>query len=306
MRPVISCEGAPRDVGGDQGRACAAVLGSTYDALPRRERGRLRLGRVDARTRSLARDLARHFPRQAEAIDGMARMARVPRAWLVERMARDLCGRDGSSYGSIDGAALAAVAELGDGASLAARTMTPGLIFRRSAPEGGFRALEVTAPWLTGSLAGVSEAGLAVAVVRCAGRAGSTACAAPAALLVQDCLHRFESLEGALDWCLGRPASGPATLVFADAEGEIAGVSITRERRTLLRPADGLILAGPSDEDGAVETNKALRELAPLTPASLVRGLTSDVAALDPLGRRIGVAEIDGVVEWISLEAPGK
>jgi hypothetical protein len=289
-------------VGGDQGRACAALLGSVYDALPRRERVRLRLGRLDARTRSLARDLARHFPRQAEAIDGMARMARVPRAWLVERMAWDLSGPDGASHRSIDGTALAAVAELGGGAALAARSITPELIFRRSAPEGGFRALEVTAPWLTGSVAGVSEAGLAVAVVGGAGEAGPTTCSAPAALLVQDCLHRFVSLEGAIDWCLGRPAAGTATLVLADAKGEIAGVSITRERRTLLRPADGLILAGHCDEHTSVETHKALRELTPLTPASLVRGLTSDVASLDPVGRRIGVAEIDGVVEWITLE----
>jgi hypothetical protein len=300
MRPVISCEGAPRDVGGDQGRACAALLGSAYDALPGRERARLRLGRLDPELRRLARDLARYFPRQAEAIDGMARMARVPRGWLVERLARDLC----SPEGAVRGSALAAGVELAGGSALAARSCTPGFILRRSAPEGGFRALELTTPWLTGSLAGVSEAGLAVAVVRGVGGDTSTACAAPAALLVQDCLHRFESLEGALDWCLGRPASGPATLVFADADGEIAGVSISGERRSVLRPAAGLVLAGEVDEPVGVEADKALRELAPLAPASLVRGLASDIAALDPVGRRIAVAEIDGVVEWIELGAP--
>jgi len=295
MRPVISCEGAPRDVGGDQGRACAAVLGAHYDGLPGLERARLRLGRVAPATRRLARDLARHFPRQAEAIDGMARMARVPRAWLVERLAREL--PEASA-----GAALAAGPELAAGAALAARTTAAGLILRRSAPEGGFRSLELTTPWLTGSLAGVSEAGLAVAVVRDPRGAASTACTAPAILLAQDCLHRFESLEGALDWCLGRPASGPATLVLADADGEVAGVSISRETRSVLRPADGMILAGGSPDAATPEAVKALREAAPLTPASLVRGLVSDVAALDPLNRRIGLAEIDGVVEWVALE----
>jgi hypothetical protein len=298
MRPVISCEGAPRDVGGDQGRACAAVLGAAYDALPGRERARLRVGRLDSGVQRLARDLARHFPRQAEAIDGMARMARVPRSWLLERLARGLCDPDGVS----EGAALAAGVELAGGSALVARSCTPAFILRRSAPEGGFRALELTTPWLTGSLAGVSEAGLAVAVVRDTSGVDSTACAAPAALLVQDCLHRFESLEGALDWCLGRPASGPATLVMADAAGEIAGVSINGERRSVLRPAAGLILAGQDDESAQVEADKALRELAPLSPASLVRGLVSDIAALDPVGRRIAVAEIDGIVEWFALD----
>lgn len=294
MRPVISCEGAPRDVGGDQGRACAAALGADYDGLPGLERARLRLGRVAPGVRRLSRDLARHFPRQAEAIDGMARMARVPRAWLALRLAEDL---DAVSAGT----ALAAGPELAGGIALAARTMVPGLILRRSEPQGGFRALELTAPWLTGSLAGVSEAGLAVAVVRDPGGAASEACAAPAALLVQDCLHRFESLEGALDWCLGRPASGPATLVLADAAGDVAGVSISGDRRSVLRPADGLILAGSGRDAAPPDADKALREVAPLGPASLVRGLASDVAALDPVAQRIGLAEIDGIVEWVSL-----
>jgi hypothetical protein len=91
---------------------------------------------------------------------------------------------------------------------------------------------------------------------------------------------------------------------MADAAGEIAGVSINGERRSVLRPAAGLILAGQDDESAQVEADKALRELAPLSPASLVRGLVSDIAALDPVGRRIAVAEIDGIVEWFALDPP--
>ncbi len=93
-------------------------------------------------------------------------------------------------------------------------------------------------PWLVPALAGVNEAGLAV-IARLPGawiggrraqreRDGD----APALLLVQDCLARFEHLAGALDWCRKRPVEGDETMLLGDASGARATVVIRgRERR---------------------------------------------------------------------------
>ena len=46
-------------------------------------------------------------------------------------------------------------------------------------------------------------------------------CAAPAWLLAQDCLERFEALGPALDWCCERPGGGGGALLLADAGGRL-------------------------------------------------------------------------------------
>ena len=169
-------------------------------------------------------------------------------------------------------------------------------VLRRARPEGGFASLELGPAWFAGALAGVSEVGLAAAVVQRTTARNAEECAAPAALLVQDCLHRFESLEGALDWCLGRPVGGSATLVLADAEGEVAAVSIEPNDRRVHRPADGLALAS-LDGDGA----KALREAAPLRADDLAGIMGARLAVLDPARRRVGVGSPGSTTDWVGL-----
>ena len=66
--------------------------------------------------------------------------------------------------------------------------------------------------------------------------------AAPAALLAQDCLRRFDGLDAAIDWLLVRPGGGSSLLMLADLSGEIAGVAVDGDLRRLLRPADGLMI----------------------------------------------------------------
>lgn len=292
MQSAVDCEGAPRDLGLDQGRACAVALGASYDGLPLAERLRLRLARPDAVTARLARDVARYFPRHAETLDGMAHGARVPRAWLVEQLARAAtCTASGFGL-----PALGATGPFVADAPFVARGLPRAWMLRRAAPEGGFRALEVAPSWFAGALAGVSEAGLVAAVVERAHDGSPAECAAPAALLVQDCLHRFESLGGALDWCLGRPAAGEAELVLADAQGDVATVSISAAGRRVHRPADGLASVSLDDE-GA----KAIREAAPLGARDVAGALGMQLALLDPIGRRIGVAAPGTEPEWVGL-----
>ena len=67
----IECRGDPRDIGFDQGVACRADLQARY-ARSAGVVGRLghRLGRRDAHTARVVRDVVRHFPHQAESLEG--------------------------------------------------------------------------------------------------------------------------------------------------------------------------------------------------------------------------------------------
>jgi hypothetical protein len=281
MSSVVECEGSPRDLGLDQGAACAAALRATRAAQRMHERP------VRGSDAALARDLRRHFPRQAEVLAGMSVAAGVPRAWLERMLARELVE---AAPGSADAWVLAADATLAAGAGLLARCLSGERIVRRRRPEGGFRSVEVTRPWLGTAFAGVNERGLAAVTLEARGGA-SGECAAPGALLIQDCLERFESLDAALDWCTGRPGGGAATLLLADATGEVAGVEIAAAARRVLRPAEGLLLAGADASDRA----KRLREAAPLGAELLARRLFTgcEVVVLDARTRslRLGSAE---------------
>ncbi len=201
-RAVIECSGAPRDIGHAQGRACRAVLSQAFGRLGPTQRLWHWLGGAGGTQAAVARDVRRYFPHQAECLEGLARGAGVPFAYLVGTLARSLTGSP---------ELCAAFAGTAGGARLAC-TLPPGAILRRVSPEAGFRALEVTLPELAAALAGVNEKGLAGAVTRVAMNPVATGCAAPAALLLTDCLLRFEALEGALDWSLGRPAGGAAVV----------------------------------------------------------------------------------------------
>jgi hypothetical protein len=222
--PEIVCQGAPRDLGLDQGAACAAAIrdrvaraGGRGDWLGRWRpfaRGGL------ARARATGRDVRRHFPHLDERVIGLARGARVPELALHYLLARELAG-EGTGAGlrvDLDPEGRVGVAGAEDG------------ILRRAAPDAGFASLEWTLPWLPGALAGVNRAGLAGAAGAFTGADGA-ACAAPAFLLLQNCLAQFETVENAVEWCERRPGGGRATLAFADATGARAVVVIDGDKR---------------------------------------------------------------------------
>ena len=294
MIAAIECAGAPRDLGLDQGRACRGPLREAFEASPRHERWPLPLSAAHAR---LARDLKRHFPHLAESLAGLAAGAGVPERWLLRRLAEELAAAQAARAVACAVAAGALLAVDGCGRWIA----------RRSRPEGGFACLELARPWLVAAFAGVNEAGLAVVAAPGSGAPG--ACAAPAALLAQDCLQRFAKLESALDWCCGRPAGHAAALLFADSCGELAGVELRAGSRRLLHPEAGLLAW--ADAGGAnAELAKALREAAPATAGGLARVLAPAgalglaVAVLDPRARRLGVLPATnphGEPDWLSL-----
>jgi len=236
--PLVECRGAPRDLGLDQGAAGVAAIrdrvaraGGHGDWL-----GRWRPFAPGAleRARRTGRDLKRHFPHLDERTIGLARGAKVPELALHHLLARELCGEGG-------GATLRAGLDAEGRIALAGARHG---VLRRSEPDAGFASLEWTQPWLPGALAGVNRAGLAGAVADASGEAAGD-CAAPALLLLQNCLQQFETAENALEWCERRPAGGRATLCFADAAGARGAVLVEGDKRFRTEPP------GPLDPHAA-------------------------------------------------------
>jgi hypothetical protein len=276
---LIECEGAPRDLGFDQGTQCRRILNAAYHSQSLSQRARFRLLPESYEYRKARLEIRRFYPQQAETIEAIARAARVPVAWLIAMLAGNLRLADPAHA-----LVLAAASAITDRGGLLARALPGDAIVRRSRPESGFRSIELTQPWRVAPLAGVNEAGLAVACVSSLGGVARARHAAPAALLAQDCLRRFESLDGAIDWLLVRPGGGKSMLVLADLSGEIAGVSVDGDERRLFRPAEGLIIhTGGHTRQAEIE--KGLREASPLLGADLGRFFGMPLVVIEP-GRR--------------------
>ena len=232
-RPAISCEGAPRDLGLDQGAHCAPAVrervrrvGGHGDWL-----GRWRPfdGRARRRDAASARDVRRHFPHLDERLIGLAQGADVPLAALHHLLARD----------PEEAEAAVRVGVRGDGPGLVVAGLSGEGCVRCCRPDAGFASLEWTLPWLPGALCGVNEGGLAGAVVRRAAEPAGGRFAAPAFLLLQNCLQQHDTVASALEWCERRPAGGHAELVFADATGDLGAIEVhddTRKRRDEIPP----------------------------------------------------------------------
>lgn len=249
---AVECEGAPRDLGRDQGTAARAALAACATAGLARWRDHLGLG--DAALSRWQRDVRRYFPHQHEWLEGVARAAGLPLRSLVRAAVATLDAERDALLVGVES----------DEGGLLWRSAAPAALLRRVAPEGRFRSLELASPALASPWIGVNDSGLAVAVTggRIPGR-----CAAHAALLARDCLERFEGVESALAWCLGRPAAPGASLLVADASGELAGVELSATGREVRRAESGVLVLG----SGAAELAKAIAD----------RGIARE--ALEPL-----------------------
>ena len=206
----IRCEGAPRDLGFDQGRACRDEI--------RADLGALAHARPDP---LLVRDLARYFPHLDERVSGLASGAAAPRDALVALAASEIAGLAGLRVARESGAIelRAEVAPL------------TGWIVRTTRAEGGYANLTVTRPGLVFALAGVNEHGLAGAVAALGPIRADERWRAPGALLLEQCIERLDAVEKALEWCERRPGGGSVLLLFADADGATAALQIDGEKR---------------------------------------------------------------------------
>jgi hypothetical protein len=279
---LVRCAGAPRDLGLDQGAGAAKAV-----------RAAGRAARRDALARRVARDLERFFPHHAERTQGISLGARAPEAALAAELAALLGGDAG----------LAAVA-----GGLVARSVggtSAALVLRASAPDNDYRSLELAPAASAAAWIGVNEHGLAAtATALPAGEPSLEGCAAPAQLLVQDVLQRFDTAEKAADWALRRPAGGHASLLVADAAGAAAAVEIDGRSRRVLGAEAPLVALGAAAPVAALE--KALAEARALDAEALARLLAEAsapalVAVADPVGRRLGLAQGAASLEWHAL-----
>jgi hypothetical protein len=268
-QPALVCSGAPRDLGLDQGLHFRDVIRAEVGRRLRRRGIRRLLPPLlggDSEIARAVRDTARFFPHMAERAEGIARGARVSRTELGALLANEHRGVSETLVGVRSGAA-------GSGVWIALSTeREPPLFLRRSQPDNDYRSLEVAVPWRVPALAGVNEHGLAVAA---SGLASSSAplsnCAASAALLVQDCLQRFDSAEKAVEWCERRPAGGSASILLADAGGDLVRVDLQGELRRVHRAAEGVPL-GAGEPTRVASVEKACRATHHLD-AEVLRGI---------------------------------
>ncbi len=317
MDPFIECVGDPRAMGHCQGLTHRAAIQQQIAATGGRTR-RKRLPSLSALTsgaalgRGTGREVIRHYTHLAERMAGIARSADVPLASLMEIFCASTS--DAAPDGELVTRAIALAtrqSENEQGDPLVLRTLAGSSfarsqwILRRSRPEVGFVSAEITLPWLATAVAGINEAGVAVAIVpRSASHGGGVnagavnARRAPhAVLLVQECLQRFGDLDGCLDWCRKRPRSGNVSLIIADAAAHLAKVEV---EGTECRVSD---VDCTATLDGAsAEADERLRthlrdhgrvDLAALAAAGESAGEL--VAWLEPAQRSLSVRSIRGV-----------
>jgi hypothetical protein len=291
---AVVCRGAPRDLGFDQGAAVRARLRADasaargLSALVGRLRGRAQVVRAD-------RDIRRFFPHMAERMAGLARGAGVPRAALVARLVR---ATQEPSSGWLVAADAARTGEEGALLARAVAGQLAGLgawIVRRSEPDHDHHSVEVAPAAGVPALAGVNEHGLAAAATHAAAPPEDFAdCAAPAELLVQDCLQRFDTVEKAVEWCVRRPAGGRARILLADAAGGMAAVDVEGTVRRVLASEAGVLLGlARGSAQGALGKAAAAR---PRLCGSALAALLAEMAGpgalrllLDPHRRRLGL-----------------
>lgn len=301
---AFSCSGTPRDLGRQQGLVCAAELQRAYQAQPwlGRRTAPFRQRRSAAR---FARDFWRHFPHQAERLQALARASRVPEAWLLRELAAEL--RESSAPD-----ALALVPQ--GSAPLLVGWYATGLRLRESRPDGRHASLEWSAAGSSSARLGVNERGLAAAALALVGtgqlsagdpqadsRSSGARCAAPATLLVQDCLENFDRLEPAVEWCLSRPAGGMARILIADAQGYAAAIDVSLGERSLRWFEGEALVAARRPEDGEEIGKRLLAREASTSPDEsaseawlarlLAGGSGISAGVIDPLGRRAGWLE---------------
>lgn len=287
MKEPVVCEGAPRDQGLDQGLACAAAIRDRIARAGLAGRRRIPSLRPLASGRVLGsgvgRKVLRHHPHLAERIAGIARGANLSFDSLMELFCSEVGLESGASVAV---AAAAEAAERGDPYGTLALCWSPiravsaaSWIARCSRPEVGYASLELTLPWHGTAIAGVNEAGIAVAFVSpeaLVGERSQQHDGVPPVVLVQDCLQRFADLDSCVEWCVKRPTGGHGSIVMADAVGGLAGLRFEGASRCVVSASDGLLVEGGSralraairDAGKADATGTAATLLAPSAAAN--------------------------------------
>ncbi len=263
----ILCAGHPRDMGLAQGEALREVIREAVVSagLPsRRSRWPSLRPLVSGPLRGAGpgREFFRHFAHQAERLEGLAQGADLPLDSLLALQLRVGAGDVGGlAFAPFASAPVASASAPFASATLASASLAPSAwIVRESRPVVGFRSLECTLAWLVPAVAGINETGLALLAPLSRSAELATVHGAPPVLLVQDCLARFENVEGALDWCRKRPVEGERTIRLADAAGARGCARFRGRTREIeaAEPGEGGLLRGGLIEGGGYAGGVAL------------------------------------------------
>ena len=279
--PVVHCAGAPRDMGRDQGEALARRIGNeALRIVPSGWPARWLIeGLPTGRPPRVRRDTLRFFPHMGERAMGLAGGARVGTLAIAGLLGEALDGERGPAL----------VAGTDDEARLARAVHGPvdALAVRHSAPDTDHRSLELVLAWRVPALVGVNEHGLAVSASAHRDRAAERDCRAPAVLLAQDCLQRFDVVEKAVEWLERRPAGGAASFLLLDATGARARVDVAGSARGVSR--ERTLALGVDAPPGAEASPSGL--CGALGPADAH-------VVVEPAARRLGVLRAGADPEW--------
>lgn len=309
MDSFIECVGDPRAMGHCQGLAYrAAIRACTAAAGVRSRRGRLpSLRALTSGTglgRGTGREVIRHYTHLAERMAGIARNADVPFSSLMELFCKSTCGAGPDEELVASAVAIGArrVEDVGVG-PLVLRTLAGSSfedspwILRKSRPEVGFASAEITLPWLATAVAGINEAGVAIAMApRSTSYGGGVSArhAPHAVLLVQECLQRFEDLAGCLDWCRKRPRSGNVSLIIADAGAQLAQIEVEGPECRIVEVDSGVALDGASaDIDRQLRSHFRDRQRFDLDAMPGIGDSAGELAVwLEPARRKLSVRSV--------------
>lgn len=307
---LIECSGTHREMGLAQGRRGCEAGQAVYRVFMASEELELarprwlprslfaRLARWRAR-RELGPAIARHYPEQAERMEGIAAGSGLSPSLLHLGLAAELLlNRVHWLPGACSAIAVSGPRSRG-GAMIGKNFDYPpgfrvGFCVRRSAPPRGHRSIDVTVVPLAGCHSGVNEAGLAVTYnYGYAQEDGPHPL--PITLLVQRMLERCGSVSEAVELARESPRSGGALLTVADAGGATAVIELS-PLRCAVRPAeDGVSRCANhylSPELAPVDVPRAA-VYGPKTVAALrgERVHLSSERRLDELGRLASGAE---------------
>ncbi len=243
--PVLTLRGTPREMGRQHGELLKDEIRTLYDDYLVAFVGGPAMARVASATASAT--LMTHVPdRFREEMEGLAEGAGLPMAAVVLAQAfLDLKKSVQCSTLAATGPAAA------DGEPLLARNLdfpSLGLAQRYSLvivrePDRGPRTVTVGWPMLLGTLSGLSERGLALAMMEVYDGGTSTLSGMPYALLYRQTLEEATTVDEALAH-LGRArrtTTNNVTLV--DAAGGAAVAELSPERVAIRRPSQGVVMA---------------------------------------------------------------
>lgn len=253
--PFLELRGDPYEIGRAQGEALRDDIAASLETLLSLEGfrllkpwwlpGRSFVGACRRRAMNTVWEpLRRHYPDQARGFEGLAAGSGLPLdALILVASAEILLARIDHRRAPRPGACCAVAVGRPDGVELLKNFDYPAAIapyycVRASRPKEGHALLEFTVAPLAGTVDGLNERGLAV-TYDYAFCTDAVEAPVPLTVTLNAMLRSCATVEEAVAFLRGRPRSGGALLMLADAGGAFASVELSNTRLAVRTPPDG-------------------------------------------------------------------